>query len=58
MDDTIGEYKWDKELHEIKSAMEDNFQLDIIPQPNMTNYNPGAEYSSTGLICGIGKLLK
>ena len=38
----------------MRAAVKNNLQLDLIPQQNMTNYNPGAEYDSTGIICGTG----
>ena len=47
-------YNWEKELDEMRSAVNGNIQLNLIPQQNMTNYNPGAEYDSTGIICGTG----
>lgn len=47
-------YNWEKELEEIRAAVNENVQLEIIPQQNMTNYNPGAGYDNMGLICGTG----
>ena len=47
-------YNWEKELGEIRAAVNENVQLEIIPQQNMTNYNPGAGYDNMGLICGTG----
>ena len=47
---------WKEELDQMRMAMNDEIQLEIVSPPNITHYNPGVEYSSTGMICGIGKI--
>ena len=46
-------YNWTDELMKIRDSVGDGIQLEILTQPNMTNYNPGAEYSENGIICSI-----